>query len=457
MVDPVLRRVPGTSWARKAGLVIGWVAVLGLLSEVGGIAPAHPLPAEGAYAHGTVNPVSLTTHPTEVQAQTVNLSARNITPVQPNITPGTYLLLTAHPEGGSGVYAFTWFASASPTCSNATIFGGTASTQVVWPSFSTYYCYTVTSGRWNSTSAPDLITVSSGPLYQLSFHEFGLPAGKRWEVSLGPPWANATTVVSETGADATFSLLNGTYFYLVRGPSGYVVTGALPGGYPTVSGNNSSIAVDFARGQTLTLTLAVPEDGWMPEPCDVTVGPNWTRGDGIWLRAVPGQPGVFANLTPATYMYSVVAPTSGQVITATIDGKPVPVAGNVTLTTKSVKIVFKFVYPYPVTFEQSGLPAGTNWSIIVRGVQHSNETGGPIFFHLPNGTYAYKVASLSGYTRSGSPKKVVVPTVTAIAVTFTAKKKGSESPTFWVQVPLLAAAACPSYQPRARTRGGLGL
>ena len=54
---------------------------------------------------------------------------------------------------------------------------------------------------------------------------------------------------------------------------------------------------------------------------------------------------------------------------------------------------------YSVTFEESGLPSGTSWSVTFNGTTESSITNG-ITFSVPNGTYPYIIASPQGYTVS---------------------------------------------------------
>ena len=49
------------------------------------------------------------------------------------------------------------------------------------------------------------------------------------------------------------------------------------------------------------------------------------------------------------------------------------------------------------TFTESGLPAGTSWSISITGQPTQTSTTSNIIFHLPNGTYTYQVSAVAGY------------------------------------------------------------
>ena len=62
---------------------------------------------------------------------------------------------------------------------------------------------------------------------------------------------------------------------------------------------------------------------------------------------------------------------------------------------------------YKVTFRETGLPSGTWWSVTLNGITEStNQTS--LTFWDPNGTYAYTVGAISGYTAHPSIGAIVV-------------------------------------------------
>lgn len=62
---------------------------------------------------------------------------------------------------------------------------------------------------------------------------------------------------------------------------------------------------------------------------------------------------------------------------------------------------------YPVTFTESGLPAGTQWSVTLNGTTESSAATS-IVFDEANGTYSYQVTPVSGYSASPSTGSVGV-------------------------------------------------
>ena len=62
---------------------------------------------------------------------------------------------------------------------------------------------------------------------------------------------------------------------------------------------------------------------------------------------------------------------------------------------------------YTATFTETGLPTGTTWSVTLNGTMESS-TSSTIAFIEPNGTYAYTISNVSGYSVSPSSGSIVV-------------------------------------------------
>ena len=74
---------------------------------------------------------------------------------------------------------------------------------------------------------------------------------------------------------------------------------------------------------------------------------------------------------------------------------------------------------YTVTFSETGLPAGTTWSITLGGSTQSS-SGSTISFTEGNGSYSFSVGSVSGYQASPSSGTVAINgTAVTQSVTFT--------------------------------------
>src|SRR5207245_1299592 len=113
----------------------------------------------------TVADASSATQSSSTDLVSVNpiLVAGAVTPPSPAIDNGQSITLTANPSGGTGPYHYQWYSSVNPACPGTS--AAATATQLVSPTTSTYYCYTVTDSSTGSpavsvTSAAFLVTVS---------------------------------------------------------------------------------------------------------------------------------------------------------------------------------------------------------------------------------------------------------------------------------------------------------
>ncbi len=97
---------------------------------------------------------------------------------------------------------------------------------------------------------------------------------------------------------------------------------------------------------------------------------------------------------------------------------PDPASGTVTVNGAAVGVSIAFeVATYGVTFTESGLPSGTEWSMTLDEVTHTSTTT-VITFDEANGSHAYTAGTVAGYTAQPSSGTVVVDGV-AVCVTIT--------------------------------------
>ncbi|HEV2166698.1 MAG TPA: right-handed parallel beta-helix repeat-containing protein [Thermoplasmata archaeon] len=209
--------------------------------------------------------------------------------------------------------------------------------------------------------------------HTITFTETGLAAGKSWSASVdGQPMStssNALVFVQNDGATASFA-------YAIGSVPGYHVSPASGSGIE--SGTNVVIALVFtATNYTVTFTVAgLPSStAW-----SVMINGHMTTVTGATLTVAESN---------GTYTYVVVKGTDYSITpstgTFTVSGQPV----SVSLTATEIL--------YNLTFTESGLSSGTSWSVTVNGVTKSS-TGSTIIFQEPNGTYAYTVGSVGGYS-----------------------------------------------------------
>ena len=113
---------------------------------------------------------------------------------------------------------------------------------------------------------------------------------------------------------------------------------------------------------------------------------------------------LFPPVVDGTYAYGLEAlpnwDPSNVAATGTITVQGRPVTLSVTYTARPAT-------EYPVDFEQTGLPTGALWSVRLGGTTESSTSAG-IGFHEPNGSYAFQVDVVSGYSATPQSGSVVV-------------------------------------------------
>lgn len=324
------------------------------------------------------------------------------------------------------------------------------------------------------------------PLYPVTFDENGLPGGTTWSVTLGSSSASSST------GSLSFAETNGSYGYSVGSVAGYSATpasGTLSvAGAPVVVSISfvpapPSIVSFSAQPSSIALTSSTTFDvsasggsGTLSYAYS-SLPPGCSSQDTASLPCVPTSPGVYsvgvtvtdslARSASATTVLTVgtgypltfaetglpsgtswsvdvggatLSSTSSQitfylpaakyhwVIGAVPDLTAQKPSGTTSLTSSGASVAVSFEHAYLVTFDASGLPPGTTWSILLRTVDESSTTS-TISFWAPNGTYAYSIGAVPGYTGSGSPSSVVVRHApVTVLVTFVAPARPAAPP-----------------------------
>ncbi|MGB7124814.1 MAG: NHL repeat-containing protein, partial [Thermoplasmata archaeon] len=110
-----------------------------------------------------------------------------------------------------------------------------------------------------------------------------------------------------------------------------------------------------------------------------------------------------------------------------------PSSGTVALNGTGVSVDLTITpVSYAVSFQATGLPAGTGWSVTLGGVTHTSPNNGTIAFAEANGSYPYSVGAVSGYNvTSGAGSVLLTGASKVVSVGFfatpTSEKSGSTS------------------------------
>lgn len=253
---------------------------------------------------------------------------------------------------------------------------------------------------------PIEVTFFTPPVYLVTFAEKGLVPGTNWSVRVHG-WGGAgvpiVETLSSTTTDVNFSLPNGTYYYALGEVLGFNVNGSIFG---SVVVHNAPVVVNVAF-------VPVAPGAFYPvafEESGLASGTHWyvtvtllhTFGHSRSETQSSNAVKIFFLLPNGSYRFQVHGPR-----TYTIS---VGASGTFTIAGSSPSVflvTFVAIPTYSVAFTESGLPTGTNWSVLVRS-ESAGSTPWPIHvvetanvstmtFSLPNGTYCYVVYPVPGY------------------------------------------------------------
>jgi hypothetical protein len=293
-------------------------------------------------------------------------------------------------------------------------FNGTTTSAVSpnGPSFSVYpgtYNYTVIVPA-NYTALPSngnvVVTGSARTIpiafthvpvqYSVTFTESGLPSGTSWSVVVD------STSRPGTGTSIVFSEYNGTYGYTVPNVGNYSANPSE--GNVNVVGSAVTVTIAFSVAPVGTYAVTFTETG-------LTSGTSWSMTVGTSTLSSTTDTIVF-HLANGTLSWTVdaVAGYTIEQATGSVDVQGLP---------QMFGVAFVSTTTYTLTFTESGLPSGTNWSVTVGTVTHSS-TVTTITFQEPSGMVDYSIGAVSGYTASQATGTVTLTGApTGVQVTFT--------------------------------------
>jgi ABC-type transport system substrate-binding protein len=125
-------------------------------------------------------------------------------------------------------------------------------------------------------------------------------------------------------------------------------------------------------------------------------------------KALPAGTTWYVNLsngqsnssTSSTITFELVNGTYGYMLSSS-DPDYLGTTGQVTVNGAAVSQSAVFVYSYPVTFSETGLAAGTSWSVTVNGTVITS-TSSTATIREFNGTYTYTISPVAGYSLTTS-------------------------------------------------------
>jgi Divergent InlB B-repeat domain len=236
-------------------------------------------------------------------------------------------------------------------------------------------------GSYSGTTPSPSLTISApiteianfSKLFTVTFTESGLPSGTGWSVVF-----NGVLTSGTAPNNITFSAANGTYGFTVSPYTGWVATPS----------SGSVIVLGTAKVVSIV---------WTPFSYPVTFTESGLPLATNWSVTLNGVKQTSSTTTVefmepnGTYNYSLGL-VSGW--------RPNQATGSVVIASAGANVAVTFTQvTYSVTFTQSGLPAGTNWTVILGGTPKSS-TGTTIVYTVANGTYSFSTIGITGYTAS---------------------------------------------------------
>jgi hypothetical protein len=233
----------------------------------------------------------------------------------------------------------------------------------------------------------------------VTFSEVGLPVNQSWNVELN------NTVYNTTEMEITFYLGDGLYPFTM-GPGPTLPAGeqyeVLPhSGAVFVSGIPVIVNVSYQPQYMVVVEVSNNLEGW------VSQSGGWVNANlSYWVNATSTY---WVNATPNagfTFLHwegSGTGSYTGTNATAMlIADSPI-----------TELAVFSPIVRYPLDFEESGLPAGSNWSVELNGTTLTSSNRS-INVYLQNGTYYWRIPSIAGSAGRGASAPNVTSGVTIV-------------------------------------------
>lgn len=220
-------------------------------------------------------------------------------------------------------------------------------------------------------AAPD--RTAQGPLatYDITFEETGLAPGTNWSVFLNRTETSVTSTV-------VFTVAPGSYYFVVPNVKDDVPSPST--GEVNVSGSNVVVGITFQPGYPVVfVALGLPAGlGW-----DVVV-------NGTDLAGFSTNNTVVITVGNGSDHYSVFSLTG--CVTA-------PNGGNFTVSGGPTVEFVRFTRTiFPVVFSETGLPGGTNWSVLFDGADRSALAGEGIRINAFCGAFELVVGPVAAYS-----------------------------------------------------------
>lgn len=282
---------------------------------------------------------------------------------------------------------------------------------------------TLTPGLYKSTSS---LAISSGDLtlsggrnpnavfiFQVA-SALTTTSGRKVILSDGAQAGNVFWQVGSSVTLGTTSVMQGT---VMAHDSVSMLTGSTLNGRAFAATGEVSLA-----GSTIVVPSTAPASSYA-----VTFTASGLAAGTSWSVTLGG---VQTSSTTTTVAFSVVSGTYSYAV-GVAGYIATPSSGSITVSgaATSQAVAFKAAAPgtFTVSFNESGLTAGTSWAVTLNGVQATSSTT-TIAFTMASGTYAYTIGIVTNFTSTPSTGSVTVNgAAVGQAITFTSQGSSTSS------------------------------
>ncbi|MHB8372087.1 MAG: ice-binding family protein [Thermoplasmataceae archaeon] len=241
----------------------------------------------------------------------------------------------------------------------------------------------------NAVTKPN-VTVTSTPVYNITFAETGLAPGTMWNVTLNG------TKTSSVNATDNFTVFNGIYAFTIESIAGYKVSPST--GNVTVNGANAIQTITFTLPNKTAYNITFTETG-------LSAGKEWN------VTLSNATKTVTKSSVNTTDKFTEINGTYKFTVPSIVGYKVLPSTGNVTVNGtnayQAITFALSNVATYNVTFNETGLSSGTQWNVTLNGTTTSSVTSSIVFIEI-NGTYTYNVGLVPLYKAVPSSGNITV-------------------------------------------------
>jgi hypothetical protein len=179
------------------------------------------------------------------------------------------------------------------------------------------------------------------------------------------------------------------------GPEANLSTNPVPADGVVSLGNQSTCVI---RASSPCSTSGCAVYGVAFRETGLSTGASWSVVlNGGNQTATSNLTSILFQLTNGTYTFAV---------SDILGYDPSPAGGSIVVTGRGAveNVTFNVVAPtlYSVTFVETGLERGSEWSVTLAG-SAAESTAATLVFAMPNGTYGYSVAQVPGYLLTTTP------------------------------------------------------